>query len=191
MEHKNTQSYVVKPGDTMTAIAKKHNTTVDTLMKLNPQITDANRIYPGQVIMVPVAQGGHGGNGGHSGQGNHGWCGCPGQMPQQNFPSQMFPSMTFPTQQSQSPYPCFPPGNPCSGWSMPQQPTPYPSGQMPNNWWMNQQGMGYDNWNNMNPGMGNNTSWGDWNNTDWGNFANPANDTASIQQAPNARKRQK
>lgn len=44
--------YVVKSGDTLSGIAKKYKTTVNALMKLNPDIKDANKIYVKQKIRV-------------------------------------------------------------------------------------------------------------------------------------------
>lgn len=44
--------YVVKSGDTLTAIAKKYKTTVSALVKAN-NIKDKNKIYPGQKIKIP------------------------------------------------------------------------------------------------------------------------------------------
>lgn len=44
--------YTVKKGDTLSRIAMRFNTTVDELMKLNPQIKDPNLIYVGQRIRV-------------------------------------------------------------------------------------------------------------------------------------------
>ena len=46
--------YAVK-GDTLRKIAARFGTTVDTLLKLNPQITNPNVIYVGQAITVPSA----------------------------------------------------------------------------------------------------------------------------------------
>ena len=43
--------YTVKAGDTLSAIAKKYNTTVDKLVKLNT-IKNANKIYVGQKLRV-------------------------------------------------------------------------------------------------------------------------------------------
>lgn len=43
---------VVKRGDTLSGIASKYGTTVKVLMKLNPQIKNANLIYVGQIIRV-------------------------------------------------------------------------------------------------------------------------------------------
>ena len=45
--------YIVKAGDNLTLIAKANGTTVATLMRLNPEIKDANRIYPQQTIRLP------------------------------------------------------------------------------------------------------------------------------------------
>ncbi len=45
-------TYTVKSGDTLSAIAKKHGTTVSAIMALNSSITNANRIYVNQVIRV-------------------------------------------------------------------------------------------------------------------------------------------
>lgn len=50
-----TTTYIVQRGDTMSAIARKHNTTVALLMQLNPQIRNANRISVGQRIRVPAS----------------------------------------------------------------------------------------------------------------------------------------
>lgn len=45
--------YIVQAGDTLRKIAAKFNTSVDTLLRLNPQITNPNRIYTGQRMTVP------------------------------------------------------------------------------------------------------------------------------------------
>lgn len=45
------QTYTVKKGDTLSAIAKKYGTTVQALAKKNG-IKDANKIYAGQVLKV-------------------------------------------------------------------------------------------------------------------------------------------
>ena len=44
-------AYIVKKGDTLSAIAKVHNTTVDALQKKN-SIKDPNKIKIGQKILV-------------------------------------------------------------------------------------------------------------------------------------------
>ena len=45
--------YIVKTGDNLSLIAKANGTSVATLMRLNPEIEDANRIYPNQKIRLP------------------------------------------------------------------------------------------------------------------------------------------
>jgi len=47
-----TATYVVQRGDTLSAIARRFGTTVQTLLSLNPQITNPNLIFPGQVIRI-------------------------------------------------------------------------------------------------------------------------------------------
>lgn len=49
-----TAVYIIKRGDTLGSIARNHNTTVATLLRLNPQIRNPNRIYVGQRIRVPA-----------------------------------------------------------------------------------------------------------------------------------------
>lgn len=46
-------NYTVVSGDTLSAIAKKYATTVDNLMKSNSSITDPDKIYIGQKIIIP------------------------------------------------------------------------------------------------------------------------------------------
>ena len=50
----NTQFYTVIANDTLNSIAIKFNTSISELMSLNPQITNANLIYVGQIILVPI-----------------------------------------------------------------------------------------------------------------------------------------
>ncbi|SFU78845.1 LysM peptidoglycan-binding domain-containing protein [Alicyclobacillus macrosporangiidus] len=47
------KKYVVKKGDTMGSISKAHGLRLSLLMAANPQITDPNRLQPGQVIYIP------------------------------------------------------------------------------------------------------------------------------------------
>jgi spore coat assembly protein SafA len=44
--------YVVKKGDTLSKIASKYSISLTTILKNNPQIKDANLIYPGQKIKI-------------------------------------------------------------------------------------------------------------------------------------------
>ncbi len=47
--------YTVQPGDTLLAIANACNTTLAAIRQANPQITDANVIFPGQQLDIPNA----------------------------------------------------------------------------------------------------------------------------------------
>jgi LysM repeat protein len=47
-------TYTVQRGDTLRKIAEKHNTTWQEIIKVNPQIKNANLIYVGQVINLPA-----------------------------------------------------------------------------------------------------------------------------------------
>ncbi|MBS4024123.1 MAG: LysM peptidoglycan-binding domain-containing protein [Clostridia bacterium] len=49
------RQYVVQPGDTLFLIARRFGTTVPAILAANPQITDPNVIFPGQIINIPVA----------------------------------------------------------------------------------------------------------------------------------------
>ena len=49
-------NYKIQKGDTLTAIAKKYGTTIQTLKKLN-NIKNVNLIYAGDVIKIPVKKG--------------------------------------------------------------------------------------------------------------------------------------
>jgi len=48
------QVYTVRRGDTLRKIADRLNTTVDAILKVNPQIYNPNLIYVGQVINLPA-----------------------------------------------------------------------------------------------------------------------------------------
>jgi peptidoglycan DL-endopeptidase LytF len=48
------QVYYAVQGDTLRKIAAKFNTSVDVILKLNPQITNPNLIYVGQAVTVPA-----------------------------------------------------------------------------------------------------------------------------------------
>lgn len=47
------QTYYVQKGDTLRKIAAKFNTTVDAILKANPNIGNPNLIYVGQAITLP------------------------------------------------------------------------------------------------------------------------------------------
>jgi len=48
------QSYYVQNGDTLRFIAAKFGTTVDAVLKVNPNISNPNVIYVGQAISIPA-----------------------------------------------------------------------------------------------------------------------------------------
>ena len=48
------QTYTVQRGDTLRKIADRLNTTVEAILKVNPQISNPNLIYIGQVINLPA-----------------------------------------------------------------------------------------------------------------------------------------
>ena len=50
----NGQLYYAQSGDTLRKIAAKFNTSVDAILKVNPQITNPNLIYVGQAIAIPA-----------------------------------------------------------------------------------------------------------------------------------------
>lgn len=45
--------YTVKQGDTLYKIAKKYNLTIESILNANPQIENADMIYPGEVLNIP------------------------------------------------------------------------------------------------------------------------------------------
>lgn len=51
-----TVTYVVRPGDTLSGIARRYNTSINVLMQLN-SIRNPNRIYVGQRLRVPAPVG--------------------------------------------------------------------------------------------------------------------------------------
>lgn len=48
--------YVVLPGETLLAIARKFNTSLQILISYNPQISNPNFIIPGQIINLPPGE---------------------------------------------------------------------------------------------------------------------------------------
>lgn len=51
-ENTKPQTYIVKKGDTLSKIAKANGITLATLLRINPEITNANKIYVGQKIRI-------------------------------------------------------------------------------------------------------------------------------------------
>ena len=47
------QAVIVKQGDSLSKIARDHKITLQQLLKVNPQIKDADRISIGQEIKLP------------------------------------------------------------------------------------------------------------------------------------------
>lgn len=45
--------YRVKQGDTLSAIARKHGVTLESILKINPKITHADAIKMDQTIIIP------------------------------------------------------------------------------------------------------------------------------------------
>lgn len=50
-----SSEYTVKSGDTLSAIAQRHQTTLSSLLRLNPDIENPDRIFPGQRLKLPAA----------------------------------------------------------------------------------------------------------------------------------------
>lgn len=48
------QTYIVAKGDSLWLIARKFGVTLEDLVKANPQIKDANKIYPGNRVHIPL-----------------------------------------------------------------------------------------------------------------------------------------
>ncbi len=51
----SASSRLIKPGDTLSAIAAMYGTNIQTLQRLNPQITNPNLIYSGRSLNVPIS----------------------------------------------------------------------------------------------------------------------------------------
>jgi LysM repeat protein len=49
-----TKPYKIQSGQSLTKIANIFNTTLQNLLALNPNITNPNKIYAGQIILVPI-----------------------------------------------------------------------------------------------------------------------------------------
>ncbi len=67
-------NYLIKPGDNLSRIAKRNNTTVSALMAANPQINSPNKIYAGRTLTIPGQATGnpasYGGSAAYGGGGN-------------------------------------------------------------------------------------------------------------------------
>lgn len=48
-------NYIVKSGDNLTAIARVHGISLQSLISANPQITNPNLIRVGQAIIIPIS----------------------------------------------------------------------------------------------------------------------------------------
>jgi LysM repeat protein len=48
-----SSDYTIQKGDNLTKLAKQNNTTIDAIMKANPQIKDPNLIYAGSKLKMP------------------------------------------------------------------------------------------------------------------------------------------
>lgn len=46
--------YTVRPGDTLFIIATRFGVSVESILRANPQITNPNLIFAGQIINIPV-----------------------------------------------------------------------------------------------------------------------------------------
>lgn len=45
--------YLIQPGDWLGDIARRHNTTVQAILAVNPQLTNPDTIYPGETLVLP------------------------------------------------------------------------------------------------------------------------------------------
>ena len=48
------RTYLIKPGDTLNSIAKRHGVSLAALLAANPKITDPNKIRAGDVLNLPL-----------------------------------------------------------------------------------------------------------------------------------------
>lgn len=47
-------SYIVRPGDTLFIISTRFNVSIQSILEINPEITNPNAIFAGQVIRIPA-----------------------------------------------------------------------------------------------------------------------------------------
>jgi morphogenetic protein associated with SpoVID len=52
----DNNTYTVKSGDTLWCLSSKFNVPYEELLKANPQITNPNFIYIGQIINIPIGE---------------------------------------------------------------------------------------------------------------------------------------
>lgn len=45
--------YVIQPGDWLSEIARRHNTTVQAILAVNPQLTNPDALQPGETLVLP------------------------------------------------------------------------------------------------------------------------------------------
>ncbi|MFA5536489.1 MAG: LysM peptidoglycan-binding domain-containing protein, partial [Bacillota bacterium] len=45
---------VVQPNDTLAGLSKQNRVPLERLLAVNPQIQDPNRIFPGQIVILPL-----------------------------------------------------------------------------------------------------------------------------------------
>jgi LysM repeat protein len=50
-----TKTYKIKAGDSLAKIANKFGISVQDILDANPEISNPNNIFVGQVIVIPVA----------------------------------------------------------------------------------------------------------------------------------------
>jgi spore coat assembly protein SafA len=49
-----TATYIVQPGDTLSDIAERFGVSLSDLENANPQITNPDLIFPGEVVYIPA-----------------------------------------------------------------------------------------------------------------------------------------
>lgn len=50
----SVMEYVVQPGDTLSGIARRFGVSLAALLVVNPEITDPDLIFPGEVVRIPL-----------------------------------------------------------------------------------------------------------------------------------------